>query len=128
MAVSAYPGLGGFTPYTLPANYLSEALTATGTSRPLVVSETGYGDSTVLFTPGSPKMQRDYFAWLVEEADSLGIEQITWFFPANIWAIYEVAQTPVVLFFTPMGLRTRYLQPKPVLAAWDSAYGRPYTP
>jgi hypothetical protein len=131
MALSMYPGSGLQTPANLPADYLSMARTATGTAKPLVISETGYGDSTLVPFPGSPDLQRDYLMWVVDQADSLDIQRITWFFPSNIWAIWEAApaaQKPIIRFFAPMGLRTRTLASKPVLDVWETARARPYAP
>ena len=127
-----YPGAGGsYTPDNLPADYIGHARTATGTTKPLVVSETGYGDSALasLGTPGSPELQRDYVAWLIRQADSLGVAQVTWFFPTDPWGILDAMppeQRGAFAFFGPMGMRKRTLAAKSALGVWDAAVARPY--
>jgi hypothetical protein len=73
VALSLYPGgypLAGpkYTPATLPADYFARVRSSIGSSQPIWVAETGYGDSALaaLGTPGSPQLQRDYIAWLVQ--------------------------------------------------------------
>ena len=96
------------------------------------MAETGYGDSALasLGTPGSPQLQRDYIAWLVQQAESQNIQQLTWFFPADAWGVIELAPPASQAwlgFFGPMGLRKRDLTRKPALDAWDEQMARPYT-
>ena len=94
-----------------------------------MISETGYGDSALagFGTPGSPTQQRDYVAWITNQADSLGIRQVTWFFPTDPWGVLEAGGGGGGLgFFGPMGLRKRTLETKPALATWDAVRARPY--
>ena len=138
MTLSVYPGasfVGGafLTPATIPADYLAKARTATGTARPLMISETGFGDSTLTPPgwPGTPQMERDYVKWLMRQADSLGVRQIIWFFPSDQWAFIDILPPPlrqILSLFGPMGLRKRDLASKPALAEWDANFARPYAP
>jgi hypothetical protein len=99
----------------------------------MLISETGFGDSTLAVPgwQGSREMQQDYLEWLLGEADALGLAQVTWFFPADCWALLAIVppgQQDIVRFFASMGLRTRTLAAKPVLSTWDAAYARPLSP
>jgi hypothetical protein len=138
LAFSTYPGAnfgpGGFwTPADIPDDYLSGARALTASTRPMLISETGFADS-LLVPPGwqgSPQMQQDYLAWMIGQADSLDLEQVTWFFPSDCWALLAVAppgQQDLIRFFASMGLRTRSLAAKPVQQTWDAAHARPYQP
>jgi len=137
VALSLYPG--GYpttgakrTPWTIPADYFSRARAAVSAGKPFWVSETGYGDSSLatLGTAGSDTLQRDYVEWLVAQAEAQGLQQLTWFFPADAWGVIELAPPASrtwLEFFGPMGLRKRNLAPKPALEAWDQHRARPYS-
>jgi len=132
IALSSYPALSTSErlPSQFPTDYLGRARTLPGLAlKPLLVSETGYADSTFApwDWPGSSKLQADYLRWLLHQADSLRIEQVTWFFPSDAWAVYDAQPSALNAFFSPMGLRRRDLTPKPALAIWDSALARPYS-
>ena len=128
LGVSLYPQLYGYTPATLPRGYLGDARTLTGVFGPLVVSETGYGDSSIAAygVVGTPELQREYATWLVHQADSLGVRQLTWFFPTDAWGVIAAAGNPQLAAFGPMGLRRRDRTAKPALSVWDAAVARPY--
>jgi hypothetical protein len=131
IALSSYPALSTSErlPSQFPTDYLARARTLPGLgTKPLIVGETGYADSTFApwNWPGSPALQAEYLRWLLHQADSLHIEQLTWRYPSDAWAAYDAQPTPTAAFFAPMGLRRRDLTPKPALAIWDSALARPY--
>ncbi len=132
VGLSLYPGGYGKTPATMPVDYFSRVRTFVSSSKPMWVSETGYGDSALvaLGVEGSDALQRDYISWLVGQAETHGIEQLTWFFPADAWGVIELAPPAARVwleFFGPMGLRKRNLARKPALDTWDQQLARPYS-
>jgi hypothetical protein len=137
LALSLYPGgyrSGGqiMTPATIPADYISSVRSYVSRFRPIWISETGYGDSSLAAfgTIGSDTLQRDYVNWLANQADVHGLEQVTWFFPADAWGIIQQippADRGALEFFGPMGLRKRDLTRKLALDAWEYQLGRAYT-
>jgi len=118
IGLSSYPYLGGFAePEELPLDYYSRL-----TALPKLVVEGGWTSATALAsTPAEQARYLRRHAVLLDQAQAVAVFQLTFtdldstFFPPGT----------ILPLFAHLGVVDVELQPKPGLAAWDSAFARP---
>jgi hypothetical protein len=131
LALALYPSSVGFEPSTLPDDYISRFRAFT--ERPIVIAETGFGSRPFngeFDAAGSELLQRDYLAWILNQAENHSFEFVVWFFPTDVpWILSTLSpDRSDFAFFAFMGLTTQDFAPKPVTDLWNENLRRPYQP
>jgi hypothetical protein len=123
--LSSYPYLAGVkTPEDLPLDYYSRL--AEGRSVPVMVTEGGWTSSSLGTIASSPDTQRRYVVRqmeILDRARAIAVFQLT-FTDLDLPAL-SLPSDSIIPVFAYDGLVDVNLQPKPALAAWDEAFGRP---
>jgi hypothetical protein len=124
LGLSAYPYLAGFaTPEDVPLDYYSRLEPSSGI--PMLVVEGGWTSGSIGAQQSSPDEQARWISRQVQLADRAnlaGIFQITY---TDLDAV-AYGSPPNLAAFTQLGLVDTAFHAKPALAAWDSAFRRPY--
>ncbi len=125
LGLSSYPYLAGVkTPEDVPLDYYSRLVE--GRSVPVMVTEGGWTSTALGAVVSSPDMQRRYIVRqmdILDRARAIAVFQLT-FTDLDLPALSLPADS-IVPAFAYNGLVGVNLQPKPALAAWDEAFGRP---
>jgi hypothetical protein len=118
-AISLYPGgnVPRLTPDQIPPDYVTWAR-ASVPDLPLVVAETGYGSVAAGGAVGSPDLQQQYVAWILQESERQQAEFVTWFFSSDPRYVKVPPALDYINSFTSMGLVTPRFKPKPALDVW----------
>ena len=123
LGLSSYPYLGGYAaPADIPDDYYTRLVQ--GAPIPVLVLEGGWPSASFPGVTSTPALQAAYLrrqADLLDRSDAVGLFQIT-------FTDLDTAGIPALLPFASLGLVDTALQPKPALAAWDSAFVRPLAP
>jgi hypothetical protein len=125
LGLSSYPYLAGVkTPEDLPVEYYSRLVE--GRSVPVMVTEGGWTSISLGGVVSSAEVQRRYIVRqmeILDRASAIAVFQLT-FTDLDLAALSPPAGS-VLPLFAYNGLVDANLQPKPALAAWDEAFGRP---
>jgi hypothetical protein len=126
LGLSSYPYLAGFAvPEDIPANYYTRLVQ--GRTIPVMVTEGGWSSATLDTIVSSEDEQKRYIEKqikLLDAASAIAVFQLT--FTDIDLSSYPVQPPGSVLpLFVHLGLVDVDLNPKPALAVWDHAYGRP---
>ena len=129
IGLSSYPYLGGYAdPENVPADYYSRIVA--GTALPVLVVEGGWPSISVGAVVSSPVEQARYIrrqAELLQNTDARGLFQIT-FYDIDLTGFPPQPPGSPIDLFTHLGLADSAMNPKPVLAVWDSVRALPYRP
>jgi hypothetical protein len=129
LGLSSYPYLGGFVePEELPLDYYTRLLEG-GAPLPPMVIEGGWTSASLGAFASSADKQRRYVerhVRILDAARAAGCFQIT-FTDLDLPAL-GLPPGSILPLFAANGLVDVNLAPKPALAAWDAAFGRPYRP
>jgi hypothetical protein len=128
IGLSSYPYLAGFTdPADVPDDYYARL--GTGHSLPMMVVEGGWSSASVTGVTSDPAKQARYITrqqTLLGNARAIGVFQLE-FADIDTTGLHLPPGSILPLFIT-LGLVNSDLQPKPALAAYDSAFARPLAP
>lgn len=133
VGVSVYPYLiwDIEDPETLPANWLSHAVTL-GEGKPIAITETGWIaenlDGADLDRIGTPEYQDAYVARLLQDAQALDVVFVTWLFAIdydNMWATLSGQAAEQTLLWRDSGLYDGNVSPRPGLTTWNTWFGYP---
>ena len=124
LGLSSYPYLAGFAePEDIPIDYYSRL--AQGHTVPVMVTEGGWTSASVDSLLSSPDKQRRYIirqTQLLQAANATAVFQLT--FTDIDLASMSLPAGSLLPLFAHLGLVDVNLNPKPALAAWDSAFAR----
>jgi hypothetical protein len=128
IGLSSYPYLGGFVePEDLPLDYYTRLVE--GALLPLLVIEGGWTSASLGPITSSTDKQRRYVerhVRILDAARAAAYFQIT-FTDLDLPAL-GLPPSSILPLFAANGLVDVNLAPKPALATWDVAFGRPYRP
>jgi hypothetical protein len=125
IGLSSYPYLAGFAdPADVPDDYYSRL--GTGHNLPMMVVEGGWCSASVAGVTSDPAKQARYITrqqTLLQNAHAIGVFQLE-FADIDTTGLH-LPPTSILPLFTTIGLVDSNLQPKPALAAYDSAFALP---
>ena len=124
--LSSYPYLGGFaTPEDIPLDYYARV--AADARMPVRVVEGGWASTTLGSIASSPAEQARYIRRQMALLDSARANAVFQLDYTDLdLRSFPQPQPAILPLFVTLGLVDTAFVPKPALAAWDSAFARPY--